>query len=370
MWNIETFRKELSDIVNMDSGTADLEGVGRVGRYLKEQFEEAGLFVTMYDGDTRLEARTHKGEDFDVMLVGHMDTVFPKGTAAQRPYKEKDGLAHGPGVADMKGGLIEVLHLVRRLKKEKPGLKICVAFDGDEETGSERGKDWLMELAGHTKYAFVFEPGRPVNCFVKNRKGCSDLKVIFHGKASHAGVAPEAGASVTVEMARWITALTSLQDLAAGTSVNAGMVRAGTASNVIPDYGEASFDFRFTDPAAYEKIKAVTRQLAESVSVPGVMVEYRFSSPFMPMNPSAVTEELMHRVDEAAVKMGIENGWVATGGVSDANHIAGLGIPTICGCGPCGSNLHSEEEYMELPSIEVRLNLMYSLLAGLGEDSR
>lgn len=365
MWDREKFCQELAGIVNMDSGTAFQEGVSGVCLCLEEKLREAGLMTKTFDQNTRLEARSHDSEDFDVLMAGHMDTVFPQGTAAARPYSEDGNLAHGPGVADMKAGLIEVLHLVRRLRKEKPDLKLCVAFSGDEETGSENSKDWFMELGRHTRYAFVFEPGRPGNHFVRSRKGCVDLHIAFFGKSAHAGAAPEQGISACVEMARWITALTSLQNLPAGTSVNAGLVKGGTATNVVPDHAEAYFDIRFTDPKEYEKIMAETERLKENPAVPGVKVSVHSSGFTMPMNPSPVTEELIKRLERAAEGKGMEIGWVDTGGVSDANHIAGIGVPTLCGCGPCGANLHSEEEYLELDSIGPRMELMYSLLSCL-----
>lgn len=365
MWNIEKYRKELEEIINIDSGSANLAGIGQVCRILKGKLAEAGMHVETFDEDTRLQAWNHDAERYDVLLVGHMDTVFPDGTASERPYTEVDGYAHGPGVADMKGGLILAVHLVRRLLAERPDLAICVAFNSDEEIGSERSRDWLQQLGRRSKHAFVFEPGRNGSCFVKSRKGCMDIHVRFHGKASHAGVAPEKGASAVVEMARWITALTSLQNLEIGTSVNAGLVRGGTAANVIPDYAEVKFDVRVTDPAELQRIKDAAAELAATVSVEGVSVETVFSGECMPMNPSEVTLDMMRKLDAAAEELGLEIGWVATGGTSDANHIAGLGVPTICGCGPCGGNLHSAEEFMRLSSIEERLNLMYRLLASL-----
>lgn len=365
MWNIENYRSELKEIVNIDSGSANLQGIGKVCRILKDKFAEAGMQVASFDDDTRLQAWNHDAETYDVLMVGHMDTVFPDGTAAERPYTEVDGYAHGPGVADMKGGLILVLHLVRRLLIERPDLKICVAFNSDEETGSERSKAWLQELGLRSRHALVFEPGRDGSCFVKSRKGCMDVRVRFHGKASHAGIAPEKGASAIVEMARWITALTSLQNLEIGTSVNAGVAKGGTAANVIPDLAEAVFDVRVTEPTELQRIKDAAAELAATVSVKGVTTEVMFSGECLPMNPSDVTLDMMRKLDDAAAELGLEIGWSATGGTSDANHIAGLGVPTICGCGPCGGNLHSAEEFMRLSSIEERLNLMYRLLASL-----
>ena len=359
MWNIEGFRKNLAAIVNMDSGSENLWGIGEVARYLALRMKEEGFHVQLLDGDTKIQAQTHHEEQFDILMVGHMDTVFPDGTAEERPYAEKDGRAYGPGVADMKAGLLLAMNAAARLKQERPDLKLCLAFNSDEEIGSAASRQWLQSLARKTKYTFVFEPGREGNGLVRSRKGCADLTVRFHGIAAHAGVAPEKGANAVAEMARWITVLTQAQNLEIGTSVNTGVVRGGTAPNVVADFAELKVDIRMKLPEELERIRKVVQELENTVSVKGVTVEASFANETMPMNPSEVTEELMEKMNRTAEEIGCKITWVDTGGVSDANHIAGLGIPTICGCGPVGGNMHSEKEFMELDSIETRLDLIY-----------
>lgn len=365
MWNIEKYREELEAIVNIDSGSEDMEGIRRVAEILSGRLKNDGFFVEIFDEGTRVQAKSHDEEDFDVLMVGHMDTVFPEGTAAERPYTEADGLAHGPGVADMKAGLLLAVTLAEKLRETRPDLRLCLAFNSDEEIGSARSIDWFCQLAEHGKYAFVFEPGRDGKGFVRSRKGGADLVARFKGIAAHAGVAPEKGANAIVEMARWITALAALQDLAAGTSVTAGVVSGGTASNVVAEHGELKVDIRFRNPEELDRIKAAAAQLADTISVAGVQVQWEFLNEIPPMNPTQVTEALMEKLDAAASELGYEISWVDTGGVSDANHLAGTGLATICGCGPCGGNLHSSEEFMVLESIEERLNLMYRLLSSL-----
>jgi len=364
-WNTEQFKEELKNIVNIDSGTAYEEGVARVEDYFAKEFSALGLTIKEFDNKTRLEARTHDEEDFDVMLVGHMDTVFDQGTCAARPYTENGNLAYGPGVADMKAGLMAALYLVRKLREERPDIRVCVAFSGDEETGSERSHQWFEELAAHAKYALVLEPGRANNGFVRSRKGCMDIVAEFHGIASHAGVAPEKGASAILEMARWITELSALQNLEIGTSVSAGVVNGGTASNVIPDYAKAVFDVRVTDINEIAKIKNKVNELNSSVSVKGVTVDVRFDCEIPPMTPTPVTQQLIDKINQTAAELGMPISWVDTGGVSDANCISGAGAPVLCGCGPCGGELHSDKEYLELDTIETRLNLLYSLIISM-----
>lgn len=361
MWNLEQFRRDLAAIVNIDSGSENFAGIGKVAHFLKDRLKAEGFFVELSDRDTRLQAQSHREGDFDILMAGHMDTVFPDGTAAVRPYSEKDGMAYGPGAADMKAGLLLAVNIAAQLKQDRPDLKLCLAFNSDEEIGSARSKDWLQDLARRAGYAFVFEPGRNGTAFVRSRKGCADLVVKFHGIAAHAGVAPEKGANAIVEMARWITALTEAQNLNIGTSVSVGVVSGGTGSNVVPAEAELKADIRVKIPEELQRIKAVAEKLENTISVAGVTAEARFLHEMPPMNPSEATERLMTLMNETAKGLNYEISWADTGGVSDANHIADLGIPTICGCGPCGGNLHSEAEFLELSSIEKRLNLMYQL---------
>lgn len=365
MWNVEQFRKELAEIVNLDSSSENLQDIAVIGRMLANRLRDEGYLVETFDEDTRIEARTHSEKDFDVMFVGHMDTVFPKGTAAERPYREEGNLAYGPGAADMKAGLVLAMHLAKQLRAVRPELRICLAFNSDEEIGSGRSKSWLQKLARHTRYAFVFEPGRQNNGFVRSRKGGADLEVSFQGIAAHAGVAPEKGANALVEMARWITELTALQDFSAGTSITAGVAAGGTASNVVAERAEVVFDIRFKDSHALEKIREKVSYLKQNPDVNGVKAEPVFKNVIMPMNPSNVTEELMQKMNQAASGLGQSICWIDTGGVSDANHIASLGVPTLCGCGPVGNDMHSSGEYLELDTIEKRLELMYRLIVQL-----
>ena len=365
MWNLEQFRKDLETVVNIDSGTADRDGVKAVGDFFEDKCKAMG-FVTKRDPQTlTLEARSREDAPIDILMLGHMDTVFPRGTVAERPYREEGNLAFGPGVADMKAGLLVMTTLAERLTKEHPELNLCLAFNGEEETGSLATRDWMIGLGKQSRYAFVFEPGRDGGAMVKKRKGNIDLILKFHGVSSHAGIAPEKGFSAVTEMAHWIIELNKLQDLTVGTSVNVGLVKGGIASNVVPDYAECMVDLRFERMEEMEKVQARVAEMAKSSFVPNVTVDVEYQGIFGPMNPSKVTEALIEKTNAKAAELGQTIGWVATGGVSDANHIAALGVPTLCGCGPVGGNTHNQKEFLELDTIEQRLDLFYALMPEL-----
>ncbi len=365
MWDLIGFRNELKELVNIDSDSTDRAGVGQIGQILAGKYRNIGLHVEAFDDYTCIQAKSHPEADFDVLLVGHMDTVFPKGTVRQRPYSEDEKYAYGPGVADMKAGLVMVLHLVRKLRETNPSLRICIANDGDEETDSVLSYEWLKELSGHAQYAYVFEPGRTGNGFIKSRKGYVGIEADFRGIAAHAGNAPEKGASAIKEMARWIMELTALQNLAAGTSVNAGIVNGGTSPNVIADHAKAYFDVRVQEMSELNQIKVKVQELKKNISVLGVTVDIKYSGEMSPMSPSQETRQMIEHITKKAEDLRMEIHWLSVGGVSDANHLAGWGVPVICGCGPCGGNLHNDKEYLELYSLESRLELMYQVLADM-----
>ena len=365
MWNIEQFRKDLEYVVNIDSGSFDRDGVAEGGKFFEEKCKAMGLITKVNDETQTLEARTHEDGPIDILMLGHMDTVFPKGTVAERPYREEGNLAYGPGVADMKAGLLIMTTLTERLKKEYPDMRICLAFNGEEEIGSLRTRDWMISLGKQSRHAFVFEPGRAGGAMVMKRKGNIDLILKFHGVASHAGIAPEKGFSAVTEMAHWIIELNKMQNLEVGTSVNVGLVKGGTASNVVPDYAECMVDLRFERMEEMEKVQARVAELEKNLFVPNVTVDVEYQGIFGPMNPSDATKALIEKTNAKAAELGQTIEWVATGGVSDANHIGALGVPTLCGCGPVGGNTHNQAEFLELDTIEQRLDLFYALMPEL-----
>ncbi len=366
-WDVKKFREEMEYIVNIDTGSYVLDGISELQRYMAEQFENLGLSVKEYDDYNRISATTPLAENYDVMFIGHCDTVFPDGTAKERPYSEScDGkYAYGPGVADMKSGLVSILTLVRRLIKEKPDLKLAVALNGDEEISSVKSKDFLKEIAGKSKYAFVFEPGRKDNGFVRSRKGLIELELICHGKKAHAGNSPEQGSSAILEAAHCIVELCGCQDLERGLSINAGIVEGGIADNVIPDFCKVIFDIRYKCDEDMEYIRNKIEQLSECAFVPGVTKEFNYESIWPPLDITDGTMKLINKVETYAGEIGQKVTWVDAGGCSDANNISGKTEYILDGCGPEGGNMHAEDEYLVIGSISERLDLMYKIISNI-----
>lgn len=367
-WNQETYLKELQTLVNMDSGSSYLPGIRQVAEFLSKKYEAMGLSVKILDSQKAgccVEARNFEGDAIDLLLVGHMDTVFPEGTVANRPFTMDEVKAYGPGVADMKSGDVLIGRIVETLMEECPDLHICIAHNGDEETGSVYSKDWLQELAKKSRYCMVFEPGRPGGIFISKRKGSAEYQVRFHGVSVHAGIEPEKGASAILEMSHWICELAKMNNYAIGTSVNAGVVSGGTASNVVAEQAVCLFDFRYESLEELEKLKNRMKELAECPHVKNVTVGIEERAYCAPMVMTSQSESMIEILKEAAKERNMEIGFIGTGGSSDANNISEVGTPVLDGCGPCGANLHSDKEYMILESIEQRYELLVTTIQRL-----
>ena len=360
----ETFLEHLKPFINTDCGSYQPEGVGKIADMLTDKYTALGWHVTrkhLHDevGPGLLITNREKPEHYDVMLIGHIDTVFPAGTAAARPFKVEGNRAYGPGVADMKNGVVAMYAALSELDPAvRDKLSIAVLHNPDEEIGSIHSDPWILEEAKKAAYVLVCESARADGSLVNRRKGNATFNLSFHGIASHAGNDPEKGRSAVLEMAHWIVELAKHNDYANGTSLNVGQVKGGSASNVVPDSAEATLDIRFWDNNKFDEIKALLDKLAAKPFVEGVNVDIRVKSqkPAMVMNVG--TEKLMRIVEAAGKKTGLPITWQAVGGGSDANTTSAHGIPSLDGFGPIGACFHSDKEYLEIDSIEPRVALL------------
>lgn len=369
--DIEQYLKDLEELVNIDSGSNNPEGVAKVAEILSSKFEKMGWNVKKHDFNTSvgpcLEINNKGSEEaFDVLLIGHMDTVFPKGTVAQRPFTIRENRAYGPGVNDMKAGCLLMFYVLNSLQKEGAlHGSICVALNSDEEISSVYSRPWLEKLSKKSKYVLILEPARANGALVKERKGVGRFTIDITGVAAHAGVDHEKGRSAINELAYWIIELHNLTNYDLGTTLNVGMVSGGTATNVVAEKAQARVDLRFKDVKEAERVQKVIEQLINNPKTPGVSTVVAGGVVRPPMNPTEKTEELCKIVERVAQELGIEIKWASTGGGSDGNFSAALGIPTIDGLGPVGGGSHSAGEYIEINSIEERFNLLRGIIIKL-----
>lgn len=368
---LDDYLAELASLVNVDCGTTTLDGVATVAGIMHQKYRQLGWHSEIVDlgdkvGPGVFASNRPNSSDFDVLLVGHLDTVFPQGTVEIRPMSIREDRAYGPGVADMKSGLLNILWAIRGLSAEaKDRLSIAIVMNPDEETGSVYSHQWIGALAKRSRCVLVCEAARADGSLVKARKGMARYALEFHGLAAHAGNDPENGRSAVNEMAHWILHLNQFANAELGTTLNVGVVSGGAAANVVADYAQAIVDVRFWQNEEFERVDSLMRASAPQCFTADVRLNVTLQAHTPAMAPSEKTEQLMAKVESAGRLENIEVRWQSVGGGSDANHTAALGVPSLDGFGPIGASFHSPAEYLELPSIEPRVRLLRRVIETL-----
>lgn len=361
---MEEYIRRLKDLVSMESPDGSFQGIRTVCEYLKNIYAELGLqteIVEQKEAGCCLKAWNREGP-YDLLLIGHMDTVFPIGTVKEHPFSFDDTYAYGPGVSDMKGGALLMTEIVRFLMQEIPGLSVLVAMNSDEETGSKASGSWLYRQALKSRLCLVLEPGRPGGLFVSERKGSAEYRLIFHGRSAHAGIEPQKGANAILELMHWGIALSGLSKPEIGTTVNIGVISGGSAANVVPDHSSALVDVRFESMEELERIRRTLEELKKSPHVPGVTAEVTETFWCPPMRITKESKQLQVLLHKIAKEHGIPVGFIKTGGSSDGNTISLAGIPVLDGCGPCGIGQHTTEEKLILKTVPERYLLLTEML--------
>jgi glutamate carboxypeptidase len=299
-----------------------------------------------------------------LMLSGHLDTVYPDGTAAARPLRYAGNLIRGPGVCDMKGGLLVGMYALRALQQSgfRDFAELIFFFNSDEEVGSPASAPYYEPVVRTCDAALVFESARANGAIVSARKGSGEYKLVVKGKAAHAGVEPEKGANAILELAHQLPRLYALNGIAPGVTVNPDVIGGGTKSNVIADEAWALIDVRAVDPSGAEIVHQALQAAIQPVTIPGTTVELHGDFHFHPMAKTPAVALLAELAIAAAQAVGIQTHDVATGGASDANTIARFGVPVIDGLGPVGGLDHGPQEYIEADSIVPRTEMAAELI--------
>jgi len=369
---MKDFLADLEHLVSIESPSHHADGIAEIASWFAARYEAAGLTVSKPCFDESLgpcvEAYTGDGKEFDLHLVGHMDTVLPLGTILERPFRIDSDRAFGPGVIDMKSGLLLMLYAIERLARDKRLPRVCITLNPDEEIGSPSSTEWLENRARQSHFTIVLEPARANGALVSQRKGVGKFTLDFHGKAVHAGVEPQKGRSAIGELGHWIVALHDLTDYAKGTTVNVGTVRGGTVSNAVAGHANCEVDLRFTEADEATRVQDAIKAWSKAPRIEGVTVEHRTVGFRGPMTPTDETMRLCRLVETVGKELDIDIEWAATGGGSDGNTTAAVGTPTIDGLGPIGGLSHSVDEYLVVSSIEPRLRLLEETIARIGKD--
>jgi glutamate carboxypeptidase len=345
------FLADLERLVNIDCGSYTPEGVDRVGERVAELMRASGAAVSHHpDPAGRLGATvigTWQGDGMTaggprLLLIGHMDTVFDPGTAAERPFAVAAG--------------------------SLPFERVTYVANPDEEIGSPTSTPHIREIASESDVCLVLECARANGDIVSSRKGILDARVSVHGRAAHAGVEPEKGRSAILAAADLVTRLHGLNGRWDGVTVNVGVIQGGTRPNVVAEDCSFEVDLRAVRRSDLEAVEAEIRGLLGSLAVPDVTATLEPMARWWPMEKLERSGRLVDHAQAIARRLGFELHDAATGGASDANTTSGMGVPTIDGLGPIGGMDHSPAEYLEVASIVPRTALLAGLLLAVGRD--
>jgi len=367
-FDLEKYLSDLEYLVNIDSNARDKAGVEKIAAFFKKKFSKNGWFVKEHYVEASLgpclEISNTTDEQYDMLLLGHMDTVFEAGTAGKRPFKILGGRAYGPGVTDMKSGDLIGAYVMDVLENEQAlaPLKICLALNPEEEKGSKLVRKWLEDLSMRSKYVIVLEHARGDNEHVQERKGLGRYYFEFQGIAAHAGNNPELGRSAITEMAYWIGKLTDLTDFAEGFTINIGTVAGGKAANIVAAEAKMVVDLRLVRLEQENFFNDCIIKLKEHAKEKEVKIEVSGGITRPPMFMTLKTEEFMTLVNNVSEKLAMPCKWCKAGGGSDGNFSAALGIPTIDGFGPLGGSAHTDKEYLEVAAIEPSAKLLLEII--------
>jgi glutamate carboxypeptidase len=359
--DIDAMVHDLKTLVDTESPSHDVELLSESARVLASMIEaRLGSPAAIVDGPAGPHVHWVGGGDATVLILGHHDTVFPAGTVAGRPFAVHDGRATGPGVFDMKAGIVQAIHAVALLD-QRDGVEML--FTSDEEVGSLTSRDLIEERAAACGNVLVLEPSADGGALKTARKGVGTFEVTVHGRAAHAGLEPEKGINSLVAAAELIGRVNTFGDSARGTTVTPTVIVGGTAENVVPAQTRFKVDVRVEQAGETERVEALMAALSTAVDGASVEVAGSINRPPMPASASAA---LMPLAAAAARKAGLgEIDGVAVGGGSDGNFTAAIGVPTLDGLGAVGGGAHADHEYVMVDTMPDRARLLAALLREL-----
>lgn len=368
----EQMLRLLRQFVECESPSHNKPAVDRLGRIVASEWRRRVARVSVLKQAKRgnhvraelwLGGARRAGQ---ILVLGHLDTVYPLGSLGQMRFRVKGGSAWGPGAFDMKGGLVLALAAVDalRLARIHPEKRLVFLWTSDEEIGSESSRAAIESEAQRSDAVLVLEPALgPEGRLKTARKGVGGAEIVVTGRAAHAGVEPEKGVNAVHELALQIAQLMEMNDPRRGLTVQATVAQGGTVSNVIPAEARAQVDIRFgrvVDARAIERKLQNLRPILK-----GARVDVRISPSRPPLERTAGVQELFRHAQGIAAEIGIALGETATGGGSDGNFTAALGVPTLDGLGAVGDGAHSPLEHVEIRALPERAALLAGLLATL-----
>ena len=362
-------RQLLKTLVETESPSHEKSAVDRVGAIIAEESRKLGAQVEVISnkeaGDHILSrfptphGRGARGEGA-ILLLCHMDTVFPLGTLSRTPHREADGKIFGPGVLDMKAGIVISLAAIEEALKNGMTRPVTLLCTSDEEVGSDTSREHIERLAKESSLVLVMEPALLDGSLKTWRKGVGQFIVKTKGRAAHAGGDHEKGRNAIEEMAHQVVALQKLTDYSKQTTLNVGVIYGGTVSNVIPEEATAQVDVRVLQADEWQHIESEIKNLKPVLDGTSIEITGGLNRPPMPFDDTM--KATFEKAQSIASAIGIELKAGGTGGGSDANFVAPLGIPVLDGLGGIGEGYHSDREFIFADSLEQRVKLISALL--------
>jgi glutamate carboxypeptidase len=353
--------KLLEELVNLNTHTNNSAGVNRAQDRIEQFLSQLGLDVarkTVQGRGDLLIARTAESAAKPILLLGHVDTVHPLNSPFTTFVRDGDRIT-GPGVLDMKGGLVVILWSLYVLKTHDllRYIPLTVLVNSDEEIGSVGSRSHIEREAEAARAALVFEWGRTQDAIILRRKGVCIYEVTVRGRSAHSGNAHRSGANAIVQLAHTVGLISALTNYDRGLTVNVGLLQGGTAVNTVPDLASARFDVRLEHPEDVEAVRAKLAAIIDEVIVPGTRIELRELSSAPPMAETPESRELFESFRDKAqlANLSYEAYPGVIGGGSDANLTSAVGTPTIDGLGPFGDCAHSDREFVEVPSLTKKI---------------
>jgi glutamate carboxypeptidase len=354
----------LKRFVETESPSHDKAAVDRMGKLVADECRklnaEIEIIPQTVTGD-HVIARWGKGSG-GILTLCHMDTVFPLGTINQTPFVDRGETIHGPGILDMKSGIVITLTAIAALLESgsMPKRPITALFTSDEEIGSDTSREWIEKFAKESSLVLVLEAGTPNGAVKVWRKGVGDYAIKVKGRAAHAGGAHKEGRNAIEEIAHQVIAIQRMTDYEKGTTLNVGVIKGGTVSNVVPEEASIDIDFRVLIPAEADRVDRAMRALKPVIDGTAITVTGGLNRPPMPFDETM--KATFEKAKRIAATIGVDLLSDGTGGGSDANFVAPLGVPVLDGLGAIGVGYHSDREYIEKISLADRVQLVAAIL--------
>lgn len=359
----------LEQVVNVDSGTGDVEGGRKVAALLIPRLQALGMTVESVAAEqaglpeNTVATLTGRGKS-RILLIGHIDTVFGPGTVQRWPFRTDDKRAYGPGVADEKGGVVEgvyALQLLHDLGFSNFG-KIVFLLETSEERGSPGTRGLIAKLLKDADVELNLEPGDPPDTLTVWRKGSDTFHIDVKGRAAHAGVAPQDGRNAALELIHQIAGLAVFPSSGDGLTVNLTVMQAGTRANIIPESAAAQVNVRVRDKADFARVEQVLRKNAATTVIPDTKVTVTGGEGYPPLANNPATDKLAVRAQRIYAGIGRTLATGGNGGASESALAADAGVAALDGLGPVGGGFHSDQEFLQLDTVTPRLYLLTMLL--------